>query len=173
MRRLFTALSLPLDAAVALARCAPGVSGGRVVAPQQMHVTLHYLGEADIDRTADALRTVAVEPFELYIEGSGRFESPGAVTVWAGVRPTPELLALHAAVGETLEVVGYVPESRPYTPHVTLARILAFDVRADLVTPPSFVVSIASFCLYTSRFEEDVPVYEPIYSFPLTKIARM
>src|SRR5207247_3402936 len=93
MPKLFVAIDLPAAATQALAAIQPTPTAGvRLVARDQMHLTLHYLGEADRDRTANALQQVAVPPFALSLEGIGQFASTGgAVTLWAGVREGPEL----------------------------------------------------------------------------------
>src|SRR5438067_431463 len=124
MPKLFVAIDLPAVATEALAAIQPTPTAGvRLVARDQMHLTLHYLGEADRDRMANALQKLTVPIFALTLEGVGQFASTGgAVTLWAGVRESPELLRLHAAVATALGSEGFRPEARRYTPHVTLAR---------------------------------------------------
>ena len=124
MPKLFVAVDLPADVTAKLALLQPPRTAGvRLVRPGQMHLTLHYLGAASVARTAAALRTVAVPAFALAFEGVGRFPAAGgAVTLWAGVVPSAELLGLHSAVAAALATEGFRPESRPYTPHVSLAR---------------------------------------------------
>jgi RNA 2',3'-cyclic 3'-phosphodiesterase len=124
MSRLFIAVELPAAAARELARIRPPPADGvRLVEPHQMHVTLHFLGEADVDRVAAALASVRAAVAPLTLEGVGQFPSAGgAVTLWAGVRRSPALLGRHAAVAAALAGEGFRPEARAYTPHVTLAR---------------------------------------------------
>src|SRR5438067_4119547 len=105
MPRLFVAIAV--TQALAAIQPAP-TAGVRLVARDQMHLTLHYLGEADRDRMANALREVAVPTFALTLEGIGQFGSTGgAVTLWVGVRESPELLKLHAAVATALGSEGF------------------------------------------------------------------
>src|SRR5262249_41831124 len=124
MPRLFVAVELPAAATAELARIRPPPADGvRLVEPHQMHVTLHFLGEADVDRVAAALGSAPAAVTLLTVEGVGQFSSAdGAVIVWAGVRRSPALLGLHAAVAAALAGDGFRPEARVYTPHVTLAR---------------------------------------------------
>src|SRR5688572_15732763 len=124
MPKLFVALDLPADARAALVRLQPpSMSGIRLPDPGQMHLTLHYLGEADLDRISASLQTVDVPAFALTLEGVGQFPSAGGtLTLWAGVRVTPGLSNLHAAIATALAGEKFRREDRPYTPHVTLAR---------------------------------------------------
>jgi 2'-5' RNA ligase len=117
-----------------------------------------------------------VPTFTLAFAGVGQFPSAdGAAILWAGVRPSPELLRLHAAIAATLASDGFRPESRPYTPHVTLARcepgvpaklideFLAGNAKLWLTA-----VTVAGFGLYSSTRVRDVPVYRCERSFELS-----
>ena len=123
MPRLFTALDLPPATAHELTAIQPAPAPNlRLVPPDQMHITLNFIGDADTDHIATALATVTAAPFQLDLRGVGHFQSAsGAVTLWAGVELCAERLRLHAAVGAALAGVGFEPESRPYPPHVSLA----------------------------------------------------
>src|SRR5213592_4555613 len=111
MPKLFVAVDLPDSVTAELAAIQPPPGPDiRLVAPGQMHLTLHYLGEADVERTAAALRAVSASAFPLVIEGVGQFRSvDGAVTLWAGVQRTNELLGLHTAVAAALANEGFQP----------------------------------------------------------------
>ena len=176
MPRLFVALDLPIAATAKLAHAQPPpMAGIRLVEPGQMHLTLHYIGEANIERMATALHAVAVPAFLLTLEGVGQFPSAGrAVTLWAGVRDNAELLELHAAVAAALAVVGYRPEARRYSPHITLARcksvvpagvVTEFLARNAALSLPGLPVT--GFGLYSSTVVGGAPVYRRERSFPL------
>lgn len=176
MPRLFVAVDLPAAVAAKLARNQPPpMAGIRRVEPSQMHLTLHYIGEANIEPMAAALREVAVPAFSLALEGVGQFHSAGkAVTLWAGVRYSAELLELHAAIAAALAVAGYRPEARRYSPHITLARckplVPAGVVAEFLVRHAAFAlpgVPVAAFGLYSSTLVGDAPVYRRERAFPL------
>ncbi|MEO8418842.1 MAG: RNA 2',3'-cyclic phosphodiesterase [Methylophilaceae bacterium] len=176
MPRLFVAVDLPAAVAAKLAgNQPPPMAGMRRVEPGQMHLTLHYIGEANIERIAAALRAVAVPAFSLTLEGVGRFHSTGkAVTLWAGVSDNAELLGLHAAIAAALAVEGYRPEARHYSPHITLARcksvVPAGVVAEFLARHAAFAlpgVPVTAFGLYSSTLGGDAPVYRRERSFPL------
>jgi 2'-5' RNA ligase len=176
MPRLFVAIDLPAAVTAKLARNQPlPMDGIRLVKPSQMHLTLHYIGEADIKRIALALETVAVPAFSLTLEGVGRFPPAGnAHTLWAGVRDSAELLGLHAAAAAALATTGYRPETRRYRPHITLARckpLVPASVTAEFLTRPAafslYEVPVVAFGLYSSKLVGDAPVYRRERSFPL------
>jgi RNA 2',3'-cyclic 3'-phosphodiesterase len=111
-----------------LARDAGGV---KWVEPENLHVTLLFLGEV-VDREVPALcRAVAQvagrhEGFGVAVEGVGCFPNPRRPrVVWAGVGTgAAELVALHDALEPPLLELGcYRREERQYTPHLTLGRL--------------------------------------------------
>lgn len=176
MPRLFVAIDLPDVVVSELARIQPPSTAGiRLLVPEQMHLTLHFLGKADLDPVAEALCTVVASEFSLSIEKVGRFASSrGEVILWAGVRMNSELLTLHNAIAEALAVVGFRPESRPFSPHITLARckpgaparvVDEFLARNEQWSVPSF--PITEFALYSSKLTGDAPAYRRERTYPL------
>ncbi|HET6655397.1 MAG TPA: RNA 2',3'-cyclic phosphodiesterase [Gammaproteobacteria bacterium] len=99
-------------------------SGGKPMAPDNYHVTLKFIGNADDEAcaclcaAADAIRG---QPFELRLDTLGFWPKPRIL--WLGAEQVPEALA---ALARDLERAaagcGFEPELRPYRPHVTLAR---------------------------------------------------
>ena len=181
MPRLFVAVGVPAAAAAELAIIQPPrVAGVRLAEPGQMHLTLHFLGPANLERTAAALAAVEAPAFPLEVEGVGQFPSSGgAVTLWAGVCASAALLRLHAAGAAALAAEGFQPEARPYTPHITLARCepgVPADVVAEFLDRhrafalPGFPVT--EFGLYSSARVGDAPVYRRERSFPLLAPSR-
>jgi 2'-5' RNA ligase len=68
-----------------------------------------------------ALSELDATPFQIRITGFDTFPRAGAL--FAEVDPSPRLLHLQAQVAERMAGCGFVPESRPYHPHITLARL--------------------------------------------------
>lgn len=105
--------------------------GARWVAPDILHLTLLFLGETDpaqVPALTAALAEAFDRPsFDLRVAGGGTFppERPARVA-WVGVEDwgtEGELAALQQAVTEAaIAGAGFVPEKRPFTPHVTVAR---------------------------------------------------
>ncbi len=126
MPRLFTGLELP-DAVVGqLALMRGGVAGARWLEPEDYHITLQFIGDIDartardIDETlADIRRPKAPVRFEELSWFGG--DKPRAIV--AKVRAEPALMDLQAEQERRLRRIGIEPETRKYTPHVTLARL--------------------------------------------------
>jgi 2'-5' RNA ligase len=106
-------------------------TGVKWVEPENLHVTLLFLGEVDQREIIDVCRAVdgaagTQSAFTLTIAGTGCFPNPRRPRVlWAGVAAgAPEVIALHDAVEQPLLELGcYRREERRYSPHVTLGRI--------------------------------------------------
>ena len=99
------------------------------VAPERMHLTLRFIGEVD-DATAESIvaamrARIAMDSFDVRWDGLGAFPPRGAPRVlWVGVASgSAELTRAESVVSERLAVVGIPPEDRPYSPHLTLARV--------------------------------------------------
>jgi 2'-5' RNA ligase len=108
-------------------------SGAEVkwVEPENMHVTLLFLGEVDERDLPDVCRVVADAaarhaPFPMAVGGAGAFPNARRPrTLWVGVgEGARELAALHDDLeGPLLDLGCYRREERQYTPHLTLGRV--------------------------------------------------
>jgi 2'-5' RNA ligase len=131
MPRLFVAAVLPEPVRDRLLAVRPAALPGlRIVGHDELHLTLHFVGEVGEGKLAAVVRALAAVkagPFAVEVQGMGRFPEEGEATaLWVGVTPSPPLAALHQAIGAALSAaVGYRPEDRPYTPHITLVRVNA------------------------------------------------
>ncbi|WP_426755246.1 RNA 2',3'-cyclic phosphodiesterase [Myxococcus sp. Y35] len=131
--RLFTAVTLgaTIETRVAaqlrhLQALAPRA---RWVKVEGLHLTLVFLGDVDAARLPtlhEALAPVGARhaPFVLSIGGGGAFGAAAHPRVlWADVGgATDALRALQADTARVLQPLGFEPEHRPYTAHLTLAR---------------------------------------------------
>ncbi|HKF49088.1 MAG TPA: RNA 2',3'-cyclic phosphodiesterase [Terracidiphilus sp.] len=100
----------------------PG-DGLRWSAPESWHITLQFLGAAtpaQYDRVVEHLGALREDPVPVQLEGMGSFERSGVF--FAGVRLSPELIALQKSVVAATSQCGFRAEERPYHPHITLAR---------------------------------------------------
>src|SRR5262249_36899697 len=126
-------------------------------------------------RIAAALTVLDLASFAITIEGVGQFPSAnGDTTLWAGVRECSALRELHAAIGRALLGEGVPLESRPYTPHITLARCSSDTpegvVRHFLTSRQALLIrdiSLVQFALYSSSLRDDVPSYRCEKVYPL------
>jgi len=176
MIRLFAGLTIPKAHRQQLASIQSGVKDARWISPENLHVTLRYIGEVDEDVAAElaaALNEVAAEPFEITLKGVGTFGSPPH-SLWVGVndKPTGALNHLQMNVESVLVRAGLDPEGRKFTPHVTLVRFrrsvnqarLAqhLSTHAGFVLPP---FEVQGFTLYQSHLGHQGAHYEPFAEY--------
>ncbi len=133
--RSFIAIELPealkLELAELQARLKTADPGGvKWVDPQGIHLTLKFLGNIAADRTGDIIRAMneaarGIPPFQLTIGGLGVFPNPRRAQVaWVGLSGQVDKLArFQAQLEASLARLGFVPETRPFSPHLTLARL--------------------------------------------------
>ena len=126
--RLFIAIDLPAAHRAALVALGAPTRGLAWTPPEQLHLTLRFLGDVDETRIADlttALARVRVEPFVLPLEGLGVFPPRGAAHVlWAGVgHGHPRLYQLRQQIDDALLALNLPVDLRVFHPHVTLARV--------------------------------------------------
>jgi len=101
------------------------------VRPEQMHLTLKFLGDVPDTETPDICRVVkevaaGFEPFEIICRGAGAFPSSREPrTLWIGIEDgAEELRRLQAALDEALTVkLGFAKEQRGFHPHLTMGRV--------------------------------------------------
>ncbi len=134
--RLFVALEIPAavrDNLAALLKDFRALSAQladkrpRWVRPENLHVTLKFIGEAVPEKFNEMRAALADvrsdDPVELQFHGLGFFPNAAHPRVlWAGVHASTNLPALAANVDAALETQGFAREGRAFTPHLTLAR---------------------------------------------------
>lgn len=177
--RLFVAAELEdgvRDALEAHLRSVASPMPGRPVPPRNWHFTLHFLGDVPADaaeRLRDALRAAPLGPaFDVALGGLGAFPRPARATVlWVGVGEGREALsALAARVEEVSVSCGFSPERKPFSPHLTVARLRPpEDVRTRVGRAPAFGgrTRIGAATLFRSVLGGGPPRYEVVERFPL------
>ena len=100
------------------------------VDPYNIHLTLKFLGNIGLDRIDDITKTMetsalGVAPFQLEVKGLGVFPNlKRAQIAWVGVDgEVDRLKQLQQRIESNLATLGFAPESREFTPHLTLARL--------------------------------------------------
>jgi 2'-5' RNA ligase len=126
MPRLFTGLEVPEAVVSQLALLRGGVVGARWVEADDYHITLRFIGDVDGGVARDIVETLddTRRPKVLVrFEGLSWFggDKPRALVV--KVKPERALMDLQAEQERRLRRIGVEPETRKYTPHVTLAYL--------------------------------------------------
>ena len=127
--RLFLALNLDPETrnAVLAAQAelkARSVSGN-FSAPENLHLTLAFLGEVDPLRKKELLsllQFLPTRPLSLFLSGMGVFPRRTQGLYWIGMLPDPALAALVRILRARLEAAGFPFDPEPFSPHLTLGR---------------------------------------------------
>jgi 2'-5' RNA ligase len=124
--RLFTGLELPEAVAAQVALARGGVIGARWLEPKDYHITLRFVGDVD-GRTAhdvaETLGEIRRPAASVRFEGLSWFGGDKPRAIVAKVKADPALIELQAEQERRLRRIGVAPETRKFTPHVTLARL--------------------------------------------------
>jgi 2'-5' RNA ligase len=126
--RLFFALLPPRDLSDRLSAIMHGVYAARWQSPQQLHLTLRFVGEvsaAEAEELAAMLpRTVSGGIPPVALSGVGFFGVKGRPNaLWIKAVPPNPLTRLHNKLDRLCQAAGLEPERRAYLPHVTVARL--------------------------------------------------
>ncbi len=175
--RLFVALTLPEDVRRRLAGLANGLPGARWVKPENLHLTLRFLGEVDNLAAADvddALAKIQCPGFDLSLNVIGHFgEGRKLRALWVGVEANADLMRLQEKIEQALIRAGLAPEPRKFKPHITLARFKSNPRErlqtylADHSLLRAGPIAMESFELYSSFTSADGPIYRVEASYPL------
>jgi 2'-5' RNA ligase len=175
---LFVAVPVPESMAGQLAKLLPYVGEGvRAIVATDFHVTLHFLGSREISGVSSALQTVEAASFSIRLTRPGVFRLRNRKTIlMVGVEPVAGLIDLHRQTATALETVGFVPERRPYVPHITLARLspkarrgLVDTFCAASLPPGSDEFSCGQFALYASETAPDGACYRILEHWSLVR----
>jgi 2'-5' RNA ligase len=135
MLRSFIAIELPPEIQKAITRATSGIQKAlpkpliRWVTEQNIHLTLKFLGDvspANLERLAEALKGESSQhpPFEISVGKLGTFPNTRrARVIWIGLEAPPELLSLQHGVEAVAVRLGYPPEERPFSAHLTIGRV--------------------------------------------------
>ena len=187
--RLFVAVSLPEEVRDALGRFQEelrgrGLSGLRWVRPEGMHFTLKFLGDtpaAKVPAISEALTEAIRErrALRLALGSLGTFGGRrGPRVLWLDVTGDVERLQeVQRAVEGALVGLGFPPEERPFSPHLTQARVrqppppgMAERISQALesAAPPQAEFEVREVVLMRSTLQPGGAVYERLAAFPLT-----
>jgi 2'-5' RNA ligase len=183
--RAFIAIPLPATFRQGLAELRQelerfALDGVRWVAPQNIHLTLKFLGDtprSGLPAMEEALsRVVEGEAlFSLQSQGLGAFPSwRNPRVIWAGLEDNPALIRLQHEVELALADLGFPAEERPFAAHLTLGRVtrplpeaqrerLATFAR-DFAGGSLGTVPVDEVCLFQSQLRPTGPVYTCLFS---------
>ena len=187
--RAFIAIELPSQIKAALSQFQDNLrtsknAAVKWVGPEGIHLTLKFLGnvdEAEIPVLTKALSEAVrgVAPFSLQLGDAGAFPGNQAPrVVWVGVEGEMEpLLTLHNNIDRVLAPLGFPPEKRAFSPHLTLGRVreeaspgerrrLGENI-ASLKTEAKSSFKVESLSLMRSKLTREGALYSRLASFAL------
>lgn len=175
--RLFIAIDLPEPVRNRLADLRADIPGARWVTPEQLHLTLAFLGEVDessSEQLQAELAKIRSGAFILRFGRAGCFPHPRNPRIlWVGLQPEPRLLQLAQLVRETALSCGIPQEERPFAPHITLARCrqpAVKEVGGFLARQTGLEgerVMVREFILFQSVLTAKSALHTPLKRFPL------
>ena len=189
--RSFIAIELPDELKSELVQLEARLkSGGQFrvkwVDPNGIHLTLKFLGDIAADRVEAITKAMTeavqgVSPFQLRVKGLGVFPNFRRVQVaWVGLSGEVDKLdQLQKRLEPSLTSLGFAPESRRFTPHLTLARLrnqVSLDERqrfGQLITGTAFeadcAIEVDAISLIRSQLTREGAIYTRINSARLEK----
>ena len=156
------------------------------VNPYSIHLTLKFLGNIAIDRTGEITRAIeeavqGISPFHLEVKELGVFPNLRRVQVaWVGISGEVDKLSqLQKRIETTLTPLGFAPESRAFTPHLTLARLrdqASLDERqrfgqliANAKFEAAYTIEVDAISLMRSQLTREGAIYSRISLVELKK----
>jgi 2'-5' RNA ligase len=153
----------------------------RWVPAENMHLTVRFIGHVDDDRVPALIEALTpplgIAAFDMEFGGCGVFPRTGPPrAVWIGLRHgLPSLASMHDTFNRRLVPLGFAPETRPYSAHLTVARIKdaskgagrALRNALDRVAVPSTRSHVTRATLFQSHMSSKGPRYEPVAFIPL------
>lgn len=187
--RSFIAIELPDEVRQELSQLQAKLKHGKQpsvkwVDPYGIHLTLKFLGNVPVDRIGDitgAMEEAAqgISPFRLQVKDLGVFPNLRRVqVVWVGIiGEVDRLCQLQQRIDSNLSTLGFAPETRRFTPHLTLARVrerASPDERqrfgqliADTRFEADFVFEVDAVSLMRSQLTREGAIYSQINSVAL------
>jgi 2'-5' RNA ligase len=192
MLRSFIAVEIPSEIKKALAASLASIKKAlplsliRWVAPNNVHLTLKFLGvvaPANLERLAEVLKDEVqkIEAFSMSIGGLGAFPTlRRASIIWVGLETSNALKSLLRSTDSVTSRLGYSTEERPFSPHLTIGRVKQNISSADLeligtalkgtVIGSLGTVHVNAVHIFKSDLMAGGPVYSCLYSLPMKLI---
>ena len=189
--RSFIAIELPDDLKAGLAQLQDRLKEGKLpwvkwVKPNGIHLTLKFLGNTAVDKIDEITRAMekaaqGISPFQLKVKDLGVFPNLKRVQVaWVGINGEIDKLSqLQKNIELNLAPLGFAPESRPFVPHLTLARLrdrASPDERqkfgqliAGTKLEAVYTIKVDSINLMRSQLTREGAIYSQISSIGLKK----
>jgi 2'-5' RNA ligase len=111
----------------------------KLVKPQNIHLTIRFLGNTSplmLDAVYEEMKHVSFSPFEITLRGLGAFPNLNRPrVVWAGIKKgADELVKIFEQLEPRLRKLGFKPDKKGFSPHLTIARVRTGRNKIQLTT---------------------------------------
>jgi 2'-5' RNA ligase len=189
-KRLFIAIEIPASVQQSIGALSATLHkvddyGLSWVKSENIHLTLKFLGDtpvSSIGKIEEGITHAAASfaPFEITLSGSGCFPSPAQPRVlWVGLQADDRLGQLQRAIDDALANAGFAREKKPFSGHLTLARVsercpiaVSKNIYAHLMTLPTEnlgTFSATEITLFQSVLSHSGAQYTPLFRCGLKK----
>lgn len=175
--RLFLGIEIPDEIASTLLPMQCGLDGANFSPRENFHITLRFIGDLEAKETAELdamVEKIKQKPIELSLNSVGFFGKEKPHSIHALVANSEELNILAGRCEAACRKLGHEPETRKYTPHVTLAYlkrdvnlrdVLEWQARHTTYKSEPFLVD--RFYLYSSHMGNGPSFYRIEAEYPL------
>ncbi len=192
MLRAFIALEIPAGIQNAIAQSTASLRVAlpkplvRWAASQNVHLTLKFLGDissTNLEHLAEKLKmeTVSHEMFSMSVGGLGAFPTARrARVIWVGLEAPTALEALQRGVEAAAAQMGYAPEERPFSAHLTIGRVGQNVAASEMQLIRSALevtkvgtlgtLRVEAVSIFKSDLQPGGAVYTRLYTLPMKSI---
>lgn len=147
----------------------------KLVEPQNIHITLRFLGEipeALVEKVKNEISNVNFKTFYVEFKGLGAFPSYKRINViWVGIeKGKKELKDIFNQLENKLEKIGFSPEPKGFSPHVTIARVKSrkniesiIKILNEMKDYSFGIIKLSSLRLKKSTLTPKGPIYETLF----------
>ena len=175
--RLFIAIEIPEEIKEYIVKIQKNIDATtnkiRFVNPNQIHLTLKFLGEVQPNNLEDIknnLKKITLKPFSVVLDKIGVFPSENYIRViWIGLKPEEPVLELQRNIDEELKKL--FKKEKDYKPHLTLARVKYIEDKKEFVEKLKNInienkkIDVNKFKLVKSTLTPKGPIYEDLEVF--------
>ena len=180
--RTFIAIELSKEAKNEISKIAEkiikkNIIMARFVEPENLHLTLKFLGEVsekELEKIKEKLSEIKQEGFDVLLGKIGFFSPNFVKVIWIELLcKENEIQRLQGQIENKLEEIGFMKEKREFQSHITLARVKSLRDRQGFLDfiekteVKKIDFKVKSFKLISSELTPEGPIYKTIQEFEL------
>ncbi|NKB52305.1 MAG: RNA 2',3'-cyclic phosphodiesterase [Rhizobiaceae bacterium] len=177
MPRLFTGLEVPSSVRLMLSLKQSGLADVRWIDPSDFHITLRFIGDVDHQQANDIFDALSQRDWaqpHINVGETKCFGGTRPTALYAQIQPDHTLLNLSATQEQLMQRLGLAPDSRRFTPHITIGRCknasadsIARYLSQNGAALPDQHYRPARFALYSARKSRGGGPYKIEQTWPL------